>query len=433
MPNLVIIGAQWGDEGKGKIIDVLTEEVDWVVRYQGGNNAGHTVEIGQDRYVLHLVPSGILHPDKKCVIGNGVVVDPLALVRELQELEQHGIRPQGQLFISDRAHIVFPYHRLADEKRESRAFEEKIGTTKRGIGPSYSDKATRVGLRMGDLLDKNYAERLRVRLAEQNVMLAALGVEGPDEKTVLTQYQEAARILSPMIADTILLLNRALARGESVLFEGAQGTMLDIDFGTYPFVTSSNTTAGGACTGAGVAPYRIDQVIGVIKAYTTRVGEGPFPTELKDDAGRRLQELGHEFGATTGRPRRCGWFDAVVARYSAMINGIDYWALTKMDVLDQMETIRICTAYEVDGKVLDSVPANVRILEKCTPVCEDFSGWRTSTQGISRFEDLPARAKAYVKKVEALTGVPVGILSVGPRRDSTMRLPISLNGTRRKS
>jgi len=427
MPNTVLIGAQWGDEGKGKIIDVLTREVDWVVRYQGGNNAGHTVEVGKDRYVLHLAPSGILHPGKRCIIGNGVVVDPIALVRELKELVDRGIPLGARLFVSDRAHMVMPFHRLIDEYREQdRSRGEKIGTTKRGIGPCYGDKASRVGLRMGDLLDPSLAEVLDQKLAEQNRILEALGAPPQDVSAVKAQYLEAAAFLGPHIADTVTLLNRAIDSKESVLFEGAQGTMLDIDFGTYPFVTSSNATAGGACTGSGVAPHRIDQVIGVVKAYTTRVGEGPFPTELLDDTGRILRETGHEFGATTGRPRRCGWFDAVVARYSVMINGIDFWAMTKMDVLDPFETIRICVAYECDGRRYDAVPASVRVLERCRPVYEDFKGWKCSTRDVTRFEDLPSQAKAYVARIEQITGVPVGILSVGPRRDSTMRLAPSL-------
>ncbi len=434
MPNTVLIGAQWGDEGKGKIIDVLTDEVEWVVRYQGGNNAGHTVEIGDARYVLHLIPSGILHSGKKCVIGNGVVVDPVALLRELNELRERGIAAEGRLFISDRAHVVFPFHRLIDEYREQRQRPaDKIGTTKRGIGPSYGDKAARVGFRMGDLLDPQFPQLLRSRLEEQNRILSALGAPALNEEEVISQYSSAGRELAPFIADTIPLLNGATARGEAILFEGAQGTMLDIDFGSYPFVTSSNATAGGACTGSGVPPHRIDCVLGVIKAYTTRVGEGPFPTELLDDTGRQLRETGHEFGATTGRPRRCGWFDAVVARYSVMLNGIDLWAVTKLDVLDPLETIRICTGYECEGRIVDTVPANIRQLEKCRPVYEDFPGWKTSTKDVTRFEDLPPRAQQYIRRIEGLTGVPVGILSVGPRRASTLRLaPVgAVGGCRR--
>jgi adenylosuccinate synthase len=423
MPNTVLIGAQWGDEGKGKIIDVLTEKVDWVVRYQGGNNAGHTVEIGSKRYVLHLVPSGILHPGKKCVIGNGVVVDPVALVVELKQLCEQGLDPDGRFFVSDRAHVVFPYHKLQDEFSElRRSKSDQIGTTRRGIGPSYGDKASRFGLRMGDLLDPSFPALLSARLQEKNKILSALGAEPLDEAKVLAEYQEAARYLAPYIVDTIPLLNEAVGKSEKVLFEGAQGTMLDIDYGSYPFVTSSSATAGGACTGTGVAPNRIDHVIGVVKAYTTRVGEGPFPSELKDETGELLRKTGNEFGATTGRPRRCGWFDAVVARYSVMINGIDSWAVTKLDVLDPIKTIKICVAYECDGKRLNSVPANIRVLEKCRPVYEDFPGWQASTKDITRYEDLPAQARAYVEKLAQLTGVPVSILSVGPRRDSTMML-----------
>ena len=421
MSNTVLIGAQWGDEGKGKIIDVLTEQADWVVRYQGGNNAGHTVEVGEEKYVLHLIPSGILHPEKKCVIGNGVVVDPVALVAELDGLRQRGIHPEGRLLISDRAHVVFPYHRGIDEAREqARSGEVKIGTTKRGIGPAYGDKAARVGLRMGDLVDAAFPDLLAARLKEQNAILSALGAPALDEAVVLAQYRSAAAALAPFVADTIPVLREAIGRDESVLFEGAQGTMLDVDFGTYPFVTSSSATAGGACTGTGVPPQRIDRVIGVVKAYTTRVGEGPFPTELKDAVGEKLRAQGHEFGATTGRPRRCGWFDAVVARYSVMVNGIDRWAVTKLDVLDDFESIRICVGYECNGRRLESVPASARMLEQCTPVYEDCRGWRTSTRGVARFDDLPSEARAYVLRLEELTGVPVGILSVGPRRASTM-------------
>ena len=423
MANTVLIGAQWGDEGKGKIIDVLTEEVGWVVRYQGGNNAGHTVEIGSERYVLHLIPSGILRPGKKCIIGNGVVVDPVALLREVQDLEQRGVDLRGRLFISDRAHLVFPYHRLLDEGREhGAAAGAKIGTTKRGIGPAYGDKAARVGLRMGDLLDPVFPALLRERVEENNLVLAAWNLPPLDGAALLADCQAAAQKLAPYIADTIPLLNEAIARGEPMLFEGAQGTLLDIDYGTYPFVTSSSATAGGACTGTGVAPHRIDRVIGVVKAYTTRVGEGPFPTELQDATGTHLRERGHEFGATTGRPRRCGWFDVVVARYAAMINGVDEWALTKLDVLDDVPCIRICVAYECDGRRLTSVPGNIRQLMRCRPVYEDFPGWNSPTKDAKRFADLPAQAQAYIRRLEALTGVPVGLLSLGPRRASTMKL-----------
>lgn len=423
MANTVLIGAQWGDEGKGKIIDVLTEEVDIVVRYQGGSNAGHTVKIGEEQYVLHLIPSGILRGDKTCVIGNGVVVDPIALLKEIGELAERGMAVQDRLLISDRAHIVFPYHRLMDESREQRrAADKKIGTTKRGIGPTYGDKAARTGLRMGDLLDPRFEDLLAGRLEEKGAILRALGSDPAQLDGVKSAYREAADLLAPYITDTIAFLNQSMSAGKNLLFEGAQGTMLDIDFGTFPYVTSSNATAGGACTGTGVAPNRIDRVIGVMKAYTTRVGEGPFPTELTDAMGELIGREGREFGATTGRPRRCGWFDAVVTRYSAMINGVDEWAITKLDVLDKVETIKICVAYECEGKRHETIPGNVRILERCRPVYEEFEGWRSPTTHVREFAELPARAKVYVERLCELTGVPVCILSVGPGRASTMRI-----------
>ena len=429
MPNTVLIGAQWGDEGKGKIIDVLTEKVDWVVRYQGGNNAGHTVEIGSDKYVLHLVPSGILHAGKKCVIGNGLVVDPVALVKEIKGVVDRGIDPAGRFFISDRAHVVLPYHKLIDEYREKKpATGTMIGTTKRGIGPTYGDKAARTGLRMGDLVDPDREALLRARLASNNRILAALGAPELDADAVVRDTLAAVDYLAPFITDTIPMLHEAIGSGKSVLFEGAQGTMLDIDYGTYPFVTSSSATAGGACTGSGVPPHKVDRVLGVVKAYSTRVGEGPFPTELTDAMGDRLRKAGNEFGVTTGRSRRCGWFDLVVARYSVMVNGIDAWAMTKLDVLDEVETIRICVAYECDGKRLTSVPANVRQLERCRPVYEDVPGWMCSTKDVASWEQLPEKAKAYVRRLEELTGVKVAILSVGPRRDSTIILDRTMFG-----
>jgi adenylosuccinate synthase len=422
MANTVLIGAQWGDEGKGKIIDVLTVDVDWIVRYQGGNNAGHTVEIGDEKYVLHLIPSGILREGKRCVIGNGVVVDPTAIVEELRGLEARNFDLKGRFFLSDRAHVVLPYHRMLDAAREAKTkgSDDNIGTTKRGIGPSYGDKAARVGLRMGDLLDPEFPALLDKCLQEKNAILAALGSETIDGDVLRETISAAAEVLRPYITDTVTLLHDALGRGEQILFEGAQGTMLDIDYGTYPYVTSSSATAGGACTGTGVAPNRIDKVLGVIKAYTTRVGEGPFPTELTDSVGEKIARIGHEFGATTGRPRRCGWFDGVVARYAVMVNGIDVWAITKMDVLDEFETIQICTAYECDGVTYTSVPANIRILARCRPVYEAFEGWNCSTRDATRFEELPERAQAYIRRLEDLTGVPAELVSVGPRRASTI-------------
>ena len=423
MPNTILIGAQWGDEGKGKIIDVLTERADWVVRPQGGNNAGHTVEIGEEKFVLHLVPSGILTPGKRCVIGNGVVLDPVALVEEIRGVEARGISVAGRLFISDRAHVVFPYHRMLDAQGEARrAKGDQIGTTQRGIGPTYADKAARFGLRMCDLVDPEFPALLKSRVEDKNRILAAMGAPVVVYEEVLAATRKAMEVLRPLVCDVIPLLHGAAERGESLLFEGAQGIMLDLDFGTYPFVTSSSAGSGGACTGSGFPPGRIDRVVGVLKAYTTRVGEGPFPTELADAAGEELRRVGREFGATTGRPRRCGWFDAVVARHAVLTCGVDEWALTKLDVLDGFETIRICTAYELDGKRIDRFPANVREVARCRPVYEDAPGWRTSTRGAARFADLPENAKRYVARLERITGVPVGILSLGPRRESTLML-----------
>ena len=423
MPNTILIGAQWGDEGKGKIIDVLTERADWVVRPQGGNNAGHTVEIGDEKFVLHLVPSGILHEGKRCVIGNGVVLDPVALVEDINGVTARGIDLAGRLFISDRAHAVFPYHRMLDAQGEARrAKGDQIGTTQRGIGPAYGDKAARFGLRMGDLCDPEFPALLKARVEEKNRVLAAMGAPVVGYAEVLAATEQAMQVLRPLVCDTVPLLHGAVARGEEILFEGAQGIMLDIDFGTYPFVTSSNAGSGGACTGSGVPPNRMDRVVGVLKAYTTRVGEGPFPTELADAAGEELRRIGREFGATTGRPRRCGWFDAVVARHAVMTCGVDEWALTKLDVLDTFAALKICTAYELDGRRIDHFPANIRAAARCRPVYEELPGWQTSTKDIARFGDLPGAAKRYIARLEQVTGVPVGILSLGPRRESTLVL-----------
>ena len=423
MSNTILIGAQWGDEGKGKIIDVLTERADWIVRPQGGNNAGHTVEIGAERFVLHLVPSGILHEGKRCVIGNGVVLDPIALVEEIQGVVTRGFSVEGRLFISDRAHAVFPYHRMLDAQGEARrAKGDQIGTTQRGIGPAYGDKAARFGLRMCDLVDPEFPALLRTRVEDKNRVLAAMGAPVVVYGEVLAATQKAMEVLRPLVCDTIPLLRDAVARGEDVLFEGAQGILLDIDFGTYPYVTSSNAGSGGACTGSGIPPNRMDRVVGVLKAYTTRVGEGPFPTELSDAAGEELRRVGREFGATTGRPRRCGWFDAVVARHAVATCGVDEWALTKLDVLDGFETLKICVGYELDGRRIDHFPANVREVARCQPVYEEAPGWRASTRGAARFADLPAAAKRYVARLEEVTGVPVGILSLGPRREETLFL-----------
>ncbi len=425
MANIVLIGGQWGDEGKGKIIDVLTEDSDVVVRYQGGNNAGHTVKVDQKTQVLHLIPSGILHSGKICVIGNGVVVDPLALVSEMQGLQETGVEFDDRFFVSDRAHVVFPYHRELDASRENhRDAADRIGTTKRGIGPAYGEKVSRRGLRMIDLVDSHFPDMARERIEEGNTLIKALGGQPVDVDGTISSYLEAASTLSPYVADSFTLLDEYAKKGRDILFEGAQGTMLDIDFGTYPFVTSSNATSGGACTGTGFAPHRIDKVLGVIKAYTTRVGEGPFPTELTDDTGKRLGQKGAEFGATTGRPRRCGWFDAVVARYSAMVNGVDMWAVTKLDVLDGLEKIMICTGYECAGEKYSTIPANVRMLANCKPVLEEMEGWVESTSGVQEYEKLPRQAKDYVARICELTGVPIRFVSTGPGRESTISLSI---------
>jgi adenylosuccinate synthase len=423
MSKTVLIGSQWGDEGKGKIIDVLTANADWVVRYQGGNNAGHTVEIGDQKYVLHLTPSGILRENCKCVIGNGLVVDIIGLMGELKELVERGIQFDGRLFISDRAHMVLQYHKELDGAKEGKRDKgEKIGTTKRGIGPAYSDKADRTGLRLGDIFEDDFQEMVRAQASIKNGILAAMGASELDIDQLLEQVQEASDYLRPFICDTIPLLHKAVQNDEEILFEGAQGVMLDIDFGTYPFVTSSSTGAGGAPAGSGIPPNAIDRVVGIVKAYTTRVGEGPFPTELKDKMGEHIATVGHEFGATTGRPRRCGWFDGVVARYAAMVGGINEWALMKLDVLDAVETIKVCVAYECDGERIETVPASIRKLERCKPIYDEFKGWNTPTTKCTSWDELPDQAKKYVQYLEELTGVKVSILSVGPKRESTLLL-----------
>jgi adenylosuccinate synthase len=422
MANTILVGAQWGDEGKGKIIDYLTDDADIVVRSQGGNNAGHTIVHGKKKFVLHLIPSGILRRGKTCVIANGVVVDPVALVGEIDGLRGRGIKVGKNLFLSDSAHLVMPWHRLLDEQREVRKGKNKIGTTKRGIGPAYGDKAARTGLRVGDLLDKDvFARKLKLRLEENNAVLKSLGAKPIAYQPLLKSYLAAAKVLRPHVTNTVVWLHDAMSRGKSLLFEGAQGTYLDIDHGTYPFVTSSNTTAGGACTGSGVPPHRMDAVIGVMKAYTTRVGEGPFPTE--DDAlGDMLHGMGREFGATTGRARRCGWFDAVATHYAAMINGIDKLAITNLDGLDAVPEIKVCTAYKLDGKTLRHPPTDAAEWARCRPVYRKFPGWMKPTSGVRRFQDLPPNARRYVRALADLTGAKLGIVSVGAAHDETIRL-----------
>ncbi|PYJ95140.1 MAG: adenylosuccinate synthase [Verrucomicrobia bacterium] len=420
MANTILIGAQWGDEGKGKIIDVLTARADIVVRSQGGNNAGHTVIHRGVKYILHLIPSGILRRGKICVIGNGVVIDPVTLVAEIDRLRELGITIERNLLISDCAHLVLPYHRLLDEQRELR--RGKIGTTKRGIGPAYADKAARTGLRMSDLMQPMvFSKKLQAKVLENNRILQALGARPISFRDVNESYLAAGEKLRPFVANTVVYLHRALARGKEILFEGAQGTFLDIDHGTYPYVTSSNTTAGGACTGTGVPPHRVGRVVGVMKAYTTRVGEGPLPTEDRQLA-ETFHNRGREFGATTGRKRRCGWFDAVATRYATMINGIDELAITNLDGLDHVDPIRVCVAYWLNEKRLDVPPCDAAQLANCEPIYEEVRGWNRPTGSAKKFSQLPPAAKAYVKYISKLTGAKLSMISVGPTRGETIIL-----------
>jgi len=417
--NTILVGAQWGDEGKGKIIDVLTEDADIVVRSQGGNNAGHTVEIGREKFVLHLIPSGILRAGKKCVIANGVVIDPVALVGEIEGLEKRGIKLGGRLLISETAHLVLPYHRALDEARELRKGRNKIGTTKRGIGPAYGDKAARTGLRMIDLVrPKTFSAKLKSRIEENNAILESLGGGQLSFREVNEAYLAAGRKLAPYVANTVVWLHGQLEKHKRILFEGAQGTFLDIDFGTYPFVTSSNTTAGGSCTGTGIPPHRMDRVVGVMKAYTTRVGEGPLPTECAE-VSDMLHAMGREFGATTGRARRCGWFDAVATRYARIVNGIDELAITNLDGLDTLAEIQICVAYECRGKQIPFPPNDAEELLHCRPIYRKFAGWQKPTSDIRDFKKLPAAARRYLKALAELTGARLRIVSVGAQREQT--------------
>lgn len=417
--NTILIGAQFGDEGKGKIIDVLMENNDVVVRFQGGNNAGHTVEVGQEKFVLHLIPSGILRPGRKCVIGNGVVVDPVALVKEIKGLHERGIRTEGKLLLSETAHVVLPYHSRLDEAREHHRGDGKIGTTKRGIGPTYGDKAARTGLRLIDLAQpKVFSKKLKARIEENNAILKSLGGEPLDYAEVNKAYLEAGKFLAPYITNSVIWLHDQIKRKKRVLFEGAQGTFLDIDFGTYPFVTSSNTTAGGAVTGSGIPPHKMDRVIGVIKAYTTRVGEGPLPSQSQE-LGDLLHGMGREYGATTGRERRCGWFDAVATHYSAMVNGIDELAVTNLDGLDSLKKIKVCVAYKLDGKTIKFPPNDIDMLARCEPVFRTFAGWQTPTSDVRQFKKLPVNAQKYLKAIADLTGAKLRIISVGAKRAQT--------------
>lgn len=422
MSNTILVGAQWGDEGKGKIIDVLTEEADIVVRAQGGNNAGHTVILNNKKYILHLIPSGILRRGKTCVISNGVVIDPVSLLEEIHTLRDAGVKIGKNLVISETAHVVMPYHRLLDAAKEDKKGAGKIGTTKRGIGPAYGDKIARTGLRICDLLDtENFPKKLKQRIDENNDMLASLGAEKISYQKILKEYTAAAEELRPLVANTVLYLHNAVKNKKKLLFEGAQGTFLDIDFGTYPYVTSSNTTAGGLSTGSGVPPHRMDKVVGVLKAYTTRVGEGPFPSE-DDMLSNMLHEMGREFGATTGRARRCGWFDAALCRYATIVNGIDELAITNLDGLDGLDVIKICVAYKLDGKVVEVPPADTNAFARCVPVYLEMPGWKTPTTKARTFKELPPKARAYVKKMAELLGAKLRIVSVGPNRNETIHI-----------
>ena len=421
MPALVLLGAQWGDEGKGKATDLLGDRVDYVVRYQGGNNAGHTVVIGDQKYALHLLPSGILSPNCVPVIGNGVVIDPAVLLEEIKGLNERGI-DTSKLTISLNAHLITPYHRTIDKVTERFLGKAKIGTTGRGIGPAYADKINRIGIRVQDLFDPSILrQKLEAALKDKNqVLVKVFNRNNINVEDVLAEYLNYAEILRPYVADTALILNKALEEGKTVLLEGSQGTLLDVDHGTYPYVTSSNPTSGGACTGSGIGPTKIDRVIGILKAYTTRVGSGPFPTELFDEDGEALRRIGGEVGVTTGRNRRCGWFDAPIARYATRVNGLTDFFLTKLDVLTGWEKIPVCVAYEIDGKRVEEVPASQSDFHHAKPIYEYLDGWKEDISNCKKFEDLPVNAQKYVKYLEKISGAPMSAIGVGPGRDQTI-------------
>ena len=435
MANIVVVGTQWGDEGKGKIVDLLTESADVVARYQGGHNAGHTVIIKNDQFILHVIPSGILHRGKTCIIGNGVVIDPKALIEEMEGLKKRKIRISRNLFISGRAHVIMPYHNILDGKHEASKGSNRIGTTGRGIGPAYVDKMSRSGIRMADLLDrKAFKKKLKTNLADINFLLAKkYNIPTLSANKIYTEYMKYAAYLAPFIADTVLMSNKLIDQGKSVLFEGAQGTLLDIDHGTYPYVTSSSSSVGGVCTGLGVSPAKIDGIVGIMKAYTTRVGEGPFPTELKDRLGKDLRERGGEYGATTGRARRCGWLDMVALRHSIRVNGFTGIALTKLDVLDGLDTLKVCVAYKyknptnscscsAKGKActLKEFPQQTSVLEKCVPVYKNLKGWKKSTKGVKKLRDLPQQARDYIDYIEDSLNVKIDMISTGQKRDEVI-------------
>jgi len=422
MANVIIVGAQWGDEGKGKVVDLLTRYVDIVVRFQGGNNAGHTIVIKGEKFVFHLIPSGILYENKKCIIGNGVVLDPEVLIGEINELKKRGyFTDDSQLMISEETHLILPYHRKIDIARE-RIF--KIGTTGRGIGPAYEDKVARCGIRMVDLLDeKIFRKKLEDNLIQKNIYLVqVLKEERFEFSEIFDKYLHFKNQLEKYVKDTSMVLHEEIRRGKHILFEGAQGALLDLDHGTYPYVTASNTVAGNACAGSGIGPTMIDSVIGVAKAYTTRVGEGPFPTELKDQLGEKIREMGGEYGSTTGRPRRCGWFDAVVVNHSIRINGIREIAVTKLDVLNDFDKIKICVEYRLNGKVIHHIPSNLEMLKSSEPVYEELDGWKTDIKGAKKFSDLPRNAKRYIQRIEELIDTKITMISVGSERNETIEV-----------
>jgi adenylosuccinate synthase len=447
MANIVVVGAQWGDEGKGKIVDLLTESADVIARFQGGHNAGHTVVINKEKFILHLIPSGILHKGKTCIIGNGVVIDPEALIEEIKGLKRRKVSVGKNLFISDNAHVIMPYHVAIDNSSERAKGAKKIGTTGRGIGPAYVDKMSRAGIRMGDLLDSRvFKEKLKANLSSVNYLLEQhYKTKKISAEKVYSEYMKYAEYLAPFIADTDVFINNLIDKGRKVLFEGAQGSLLDVDHGTYPFVTSSNASVGGVCTGLGVAPTKIDGALGVVKAYTTRVGSGPFPTEIKDKLGESLREKGGEYGATTGRPRRCGWLDAVGLKHAIRINDFSGIALTKMDVLDEIETIKVCVAYKYEnpyptcecsrkGKPCryTDMPHSINVLEKCEPVYKELDGWRKNTRGIKRLKDLPKQARAYIDYIEDTLNVKIDLVSTGEKRDEVITVRNPMTGCRRK-
>ena len=425
MANVIVVGAQWGDEGKGKIIDLLAAEMDVIVRFQGGNNAGHTVVMDTgEEFILHLIPSGILHRDKLCVIGNGVVVDPAALIAEIDALQQRGVPVDDRLLISDQTHLIFPYHKMLDKLKEQRVGAGKIGTTGRGIGPCYTDKVARVGIRFADLLDDAvFRQKLRYNVEEKNELFTKL-YRAPTISfdAIYPKYAAYRERIGRYACNVTVSLNRAIQDGQSLLFEGAQGTWLDIDHGTYPYVTSSNATAGGACTGSGIGPRHIDRVIGVVKAYTTRVGEGPFPTEFPPVLMEQIRTKGKEFGATTGRPRRCGWFDAVLVRQAILINGIGEMAVTKLDVLDDLSTVRICVGYRLDNHVVTEPPSTVEAWNRCEPVYEERPGWLTDTAGATSLGDLPSAAQEYLRRLSELLQTKISLVSVGSKREQSFRM-----------